>query len=403
MRRPRIRGLVAVGAVLLLVGLLAFLLGPDPIAVDTAVIKRGPMVVTVSSEGRTRVKEQYEVVAPIAGRLLRASLKAGDNVVAGETIIGTIEPPQPQFHDLRASAELKAKVRAAEASRGLAMADLERAKADLEFAKREHERNQSLSGIGAVSDRILQQSSRDAKMREAAVLIAESMVKQRASELELAKASQGSPGASDDIEGPRPASGIVLRAPVTGRILNVLKESEAIVSPGMPLMQLGDVTKIEVMLEMLSEDAIKVREGAVATIEGWGGRQLNARVRRIEPSGFTKISALGIEEQRVRVLLDFTDPPEAWQSLGNGFRANAKIAVWNGDNVLKVPMGALFRDGNRWASYVVVDNLAQLRHLEIDHLTDLEAEVVSGLTEGASVILHPSDRISGGTPVKRRL
>jgi HlyD family secretion protein len=403
MRRPRIRGVVAISAVLLLVGLLAFLLAPDPIAVDTAVVKRGPMVVTVSSEGRTRVKEQYEVVAPIAGRLLRVSLKAGDSVVAGETIIGTIEPPQPQFHDSRASAELKAKVQAADASRALAVADLERAKADLEFAKREYERNQSLSGIGAVSDRILQQSSRDAKMREAAVLIAESMVKQRVSELELAKASLGLPGAANPLEGSIPASGMVLRAPVTGRLLNVLKESESIVSPGMPLMQLGDVTQIEVMLEMLSEDAIKVREGAVAAIEGWGGRQLNARVRRIEPSGFTKISALGIEEQRVKVLLDFTDPPEAWQTLGNGYRANAKIVVWNSDNVLKVPMGALFRDGNRWASYVVVDNLAQLRHLEIDHFTDLEAEVVSGLPEGASVILHPSDRISAGTPVKPRL
>jgi HlyD family secretion protein len=375
------------------------LFAPDPIAVDTALARHGPIIVTVSSEGRTRVKEQYEVAAPLAGRLLRVGLKAGDSVVAGETIIGTIEPPQPQFHDSRLSAELEAKVRAADAARALALADLERAKADFQFAKREYERNRSLSTIGAIADRMLQQSERDAKMREAAVTVAESVVKQRVSELESARASLGVPSGTD---GALIGHNVEVRAPVSGRVLNVLKESESIVSPGMPLIQLGDVTKLEVMLEMLSEDAVKVREGASATLEGWGGKQLNAQVRRIEPSGFTKVSALGIEEQRVRVLLDFTDPPETWQTLGNGYRVNAKIVIWNHDNVLKVPMGGLFRDGNRWACFVITDNSAQLRHLEIGHFTDTEAEVVDGLADGASVILHPSDRISGGTPVKSR-
>jgi HlyD family secretion protein len=399
MRLPRLRGFVAIGSAALLFGLLAVLFAPDPIAVDTALARHGPMTVTVSSEGRTRVKEQYEVAAPLAGRLLRVRLKAGDSVVAGETIIGIIEPPQPQFHDSRLSAELEAKVRAADAARALALADLERAKADFQFAKREYERNRSLSTIGAIADRMLQQSERDAKMREAAVTVAESVVKQRVSELESARASLGVPSGTD---GALIGHNVEVRAPVSGRVLNVLKESESIVSPGMPLIQLGDVTKLEVMLEMLSEDAVKVREGASATLEGWGGKQLNAQVRRIEPSGFTKVSALGIEEQRVRVLLDFTDPPETWQTLGNGYRVNAKIVIWNHDNVLKVSMGGLFRDGNRWACFVITDNSAQLRHLEIGHFTDAEAEVVDGLAEGASVILHPSDRISGGTPVKSR-
>ena len=399
MRLPRIRGLFAILAAVLVVGLLAVLFAPDPIAVEIAVAKRGPMVVTVSSEGKTRVKEQYDVNAPIAGRLLRVGLKAGDNVVAGKTVIGTIEPPQPQFHDSRSNAELEAKVRASEAGRALAMADLERAKADFKFAQREQERNQELSKIGAVPDRILQQSDRDAKMREAAVTVAESAVNQRISELELAKASLGAP---TDIEGPLTAPSLEVRAPVSGRVLNVLKESESIVAPGMPIIQLGDVTKLEVMLEMLSEDAVKVREGASATLEGWGGKELTARVRRVEPSGFTKISALGIEEQRVRVLLDFIGPPETWQVLGNGYRVNAKIVIWNGDNIVKVPMGSLFRDGNRWACYVVSENSAHLTHLEIGHFTDAEAEVLDGLVEGASVILHPSDRISNGIPVKAR-
>lgn len=402
MRLPLIRGFVVISVTALLIGLLAVVFAPDPIIVDTALAKRGPMVVTVSSEGKTRVKEQYEVAAPIAGRLLRVGLKAGDRVIAGETIIGTIEPPQPQFHDARVNAELEAKVRAADASKGLALADLERAKADFEFAKREQERNRTLSTIGAISDRILQQVDRDFKMREAAVVVAENVVKQKVSELELAKASLSVPSASSAIEGPLPAPNLEVRAPVSGRVLNVLKESESIVSPGMPLIQIGDVTKLEVMLEMLSEDAVKVREGTSATLEGWGGKRLNAKVRRVEPSGFTKVSALGIEEQRVRVLLDFTDPPETWQALGNGYRVNAKIAIWSGDNILKVPMGSLFRDGNRWASYVVSGNTALLAHLEIGNFTDAEAQVLEGLAEGAAVILHPSDRVTTGAPVKAR-
>jgi len=400
MRILRIRSLIAIGIAALLIWLLAVLFAPDPVAVDVARAGHGPMVVTVSSEGKTRVKEQYEVVAPLAGRLLRVSLKAGDKVVAGETIIGTIEPPQPQFHDSRSKAELEAKVRAAEATYAVAVADLERVKADFEFAKREQDRNRTLSTIGAVSERILQQSERDARMREAALLVAENVVKQRASELESAKASLFAPSVADEL--PVAPQNVEVRAPVSGRVLNVLKESESIVSPGMPLVQLGDVTKLEVMLEMLSEDVVKIREGTPAKLEGWGGEQLNARVRRVEPFGFTKVSALGIEEQRVRVLLDFTDPPETWQILGHGYRVNAKIVVWKGDNVLKVPMGALFRDGNRWVTYVIVDNSAQRVPLEVGHLTDTDAEILGGLDDGAQVILHPSDRISSGTPIKPR-
>lgn len=400
MRLLRIRSLVAIGAAALLIGLLVVLFSPDPIAVDVARAGHGPMVVTVSSEGKTRVKEQYEVDAPLAGRLLRLNLKAGDKVVAGETIIGIINPPQPQFHDSRLKTELEAKAHAAKAAHAVALADLERVKADFEFAKREQDRNNALSKIGAVSERILQQSERDAKVREAALLVAENIVKQRASELESAKASLVAPNVIDEPLVAPPS--VEVRAPVSGRVLNVLRENESIVSPGMPLIQLGDVTKLEVMLEMLSEDSVKVHEAASAKLEGWGGEQLNARVRRVEPFGFTKISALGIEEQRVRVLLDFTDSPETWQMLGHGYRVNAKIVVWKDDNVLKVPIGALFRDGNRWATYVIFNNSAQLRHLEVGHLTETDAEILDGLADGAQVILHPSDRITSGIPIKVR-
>lgn len=399
MRRRGLRGLLftAAGAVAIL--LLAVLFAPTPISVDSAAVRRGDMIVTVSAEGKTRVKEQYELVAPIAGKLLRLTLKAGDPVIANETVVFTIEPPQPQFHDSRSNAELEAKLRAAEAAHDHAAAELERAKADNEFAKREMERAKDLSHIGAVSDRVLQQTERDAKVREAAVQVAENIVKQRVSEVELARASLTGPGS---LEGPNTVHALEVRSPINGRVLNVLKESEMIVNPGMPIVQLGDIGNLEVMLEMLSEDAVKVQEGAKASLEGWGGQGLTAKVRRVEPAGFTKISALGIEEQRVRVLLDFLDPPSQWQPLGAGYRISAKIGVWSAEGVLKVPLGGLFRDGNRWACYLIRNGAAELVHLTIGHLNDAEAEVLEGAKEGDLVILHPSDRIAGGIPVRSR-
>jgi HlyD family secretion protein len=182
----------------------------------------------------------------------------------------------------------------------------------------------------------------------------------------------------------------------------VLKESETIVTPGMPILKIGDVRSLEVVLEMLSENAVKVREGASAVLDGWGGKQLNARVRRVEPFGFTKVSALGIEEQRVKVYLDFVDEPTEWQSLGDGYRITAHIVIWEGDNVLKLPIGALFRDGNRWAAFVAGDERAQLQHVGVGRVNNNEAEVLNGLREGTMVILNPSDRVTNGALVRPR-
>jgi HlyD family secretion protein len=386
-------------APVVLAGALAILFAPSPMIIDTGAVTRGPMTVTVASEGKTRVKDLYEVAAPLNGKLLRIGIKAGDKVVADDTVVATIEPPQPQFHDIRARADLEAKVRTAEATREVAKADVERVRADLEFARSEVERKKSLSQSGVESIRGLQQSDRDVKMREAALIVAQKALKQRESELESAKAMLIVPGANGRAE---TDPWVEVRSPVSGRVLNVLKESETIVSAGMPLIAIGDPAKIEVMLEMLSEDAVKVREGATAKLEGWGGEQLNGRVRRVEPFGFTKISALGIEEQRVRVLLDFTDPIEVWSTLGHGYRINAKIVVWEGAEVLKLPVGALFRHGNNWAVYVVKSGLAERRQITIGHLNDVEAEILSGLAAGDQVILHPSDRVTDGALVQAR-
>jgi HlyD family secretion protein len=369
------------------------------VPVDVAVAIIGPMSVTVLSEGKTRVADHYEVVAPLGGRLLRIDIKAGDEVVANKTLIATIEPPQPQFNDVRSRASLAAKVRAAEALYALAEAEIEHAQARYTFALADLARSRSLTARGATSARSLEQAELEVKTQHAALNVAEKTRTQRRFELESASAALIGPSATP---GGGDKSCIEVRSPVDGRVLNVVRESEMIVAPGIALVEIGDPARLEVVLEMLSEDAVKVREGAPAILEGWGGEHLQARVRRIEPFGYTKISALGIEEQRVRVRLDFLDPPQAWRTLGHGYRVSARIVTWEEANVLRLAAGALFRDGNAWAVYAVAGSTAQLRHVVVGHLNGLEAEVLEGLSPGEQVILHPSDRIATGTPVAPR-
>lgn len=397
MRLFTVRNLLILGGGAATIALLGGLLAPVPLETNLAQAKRGPMTVTVSGEGWTRVKDEYEVAAPIGGRLLRSAFKAGDPVKAGQ-VVAVIEPPQPQFHDFRSQEELQGKAKAAEALHSLAVADLERTRAEHEYAKRKLDRSRVLTDKNVVSTGNLDEAERDARTREAAVFVAENVLKQRVAELEAAKAALAAPRLNEPPKVAQPPVEVV--SPVSGRVLLVMRESETIVTPGMPIMKIGDITKLEVMLEMLSENAVKAREGAPAVLDGWGGKQLNARVRRIEPFGYTKISALGIEEQRVKVLLDFTDAPSEWQMLGTGFRMTAHIVTWQAKDVLKIPVSALFRDGNRWAAFVVSDHRAHLQHLAVGHINDTEAEILSGLTEKAEVILNPSDRITDGAVVR---
>ena len=398
-RSVRARTVAIVAALVLVLALLVVLFSPDPQLVDLASAARGDMAVTVSSEGRTRVKQEYQVTAPVGGRLLRVLLKAGDQVVANETLIATIEPPPPQFNDVRSQAENEARVHAAESALAQASVELERARSQLDFAEADVVRYKDLAARGVTPARSMEQYALEADVRRKALVIAQRAVDQKTSELQQIKASLMGPSGEQSAEQQRP---IEVRSPITGRVLNVLQESETVVQPGQTILTMGDPKKIEVMLEMLSEDAVKVREGDTATLEGWGGAPLHMRVRRIEPFGYTKISALGIEEQRVHVLLDFTDPPEKWASLGHGFRVVGKVQIWDGKQVLKLPMGALFRDGDRWAVYKVDDGRARLQHVDLGHLNETEAEVLGGVDAGDQVILHPSDRISDGVPVRQR-
>jgi HlyD family secretion protein len=387
---------------LLLAAGLVYAFRPQPVPVDFATVERGTLTVTVDEEGETRVRDVYVLSAPVSGRMRRVEAEAGDRVVAGETILAEIEPIDPTLLDVRTQSEAQAAVRAAEAARDLASAEVERAEANLDFARTELRRHQNLMDRGAASERELDAARREFRTARAALDTARAALQERIFELDRARARLVSPLQTHERQG-ECSECIPVRAPVSGRVLRVVRESEGPVASGEPLIEIGDPSELEVGVDLLSADAVKVQAGDRAVFEEWGGDEpLHARVRRVEPYGFTKISALGIEEQRVNVILDFTDPREKWEALGHGYRVEARIVLWEGDDVLKLPLSALFRDGERWAVFAVEDGVARLRHVERGRHTGLEAEILSGLEEGQRVVLYPSNRVADGVPVVAR-
>jgi HlyD family secretion protein len=358
------RNLVLSAIVVLVVGALVYAFQPQPVPVDLAEVSRGALQVTVDDEGRTRVKEIYVVSAPVAGRVLRIDRHVGDPVKAGETVLATIQPTAPTFLDPRGRAQAEATVHAAEAALQLAEAELTRAQAELEFARSDLARARKLASGDTISRKALDNAQRAFKTSNAAVAAAEATLRVKTFDLETARASLIEPG-SEVATRREEGCCVSVRAPVDGSVLRLVQESEAVIAAGAPLVEIGDPRDLEVVVDLLSRDAVRVREGAEVAIDEWGGEAAVAgRVRRIEPTGFTKVSALGIEEQRVNVIIDFTDPPAHWQSLGHGYRVEAHIVVWQGGNVLTVPVSALFRHGEAWAVFVLADGRAQLREVE---------------------------------------
>jgi len=401
-----------IGGLLLAVLIFAALplLAPKPPEFDIYRVAKGPLKVQVSEEGKTRVKDLFIVSAPISGVLQRVELDVGAPLVAGETVLSTIQATQPRFHDLREASELKARLAQANAQYDLAKADVERVKAELAFAESELKRNQDLVKKRAVTDRDLESAELGVRTKKAALIVAENSVKAKAAEIEVAKAALIAPGAGNGAGseagnggsaaapvGPPPETKII--APISGVLLRKDKESEGTVPAGEPLFEIGNTNVLEIQVEMLSQDAAKVRAGAHATLTDWGGdRDLKAIVKRVEPWGFTKISALGIEDQRVNVILDFDEPPEALEKLqlAHGYRVNVSVDVWE-EEVLRLPIGAMFRSGNQWAVYAVGgQGIVTLQKVEIGHMNNQYAEILSGLQERSAVILHPSDRVQEG-------
>ncbi|MGY6627735.1 MAG: efflux RND transporter periplasmic adaptor subunit [Oceanicaulis sp.] len=394
----RFRTLFWAGAGLVLAALLAWALAPRPVPSDFADVMRGPLAATVSAEGRTRVREVYSVSAPLAGRLLRVDKKVGDPVEAGETV-AVLLPVDPVLLDARTRTEAEAALRSAEALLGFAEADLNRAEAEAEYARNELERFETLAARGTVSQGALDRARLQSRSAQAALQTARSTVRARQAERDASAARLAPP--EDTGAGP---DGVVrLTSPITGRVLSVAQISETVLGPGQLVMELGDPVDLEIVAEVLSEDAVRIGEGAPAMIEAWGGdRNLRAEVRRVEPFGARRVSALGVEEQRVNVILDLLDAWEDWSMLGHGYRVRPRIEIWRDDDALQIPVAALFRHEGAWAVFVVDGGRAQLRSVEAGRNDRRNAQILSGLQPGDQVVLYPSDRIRDGVRVRAR-
>ncbi len=383
------------------VAALAYSFQPQPLAVDLAEVQTGSLAVTLDGEGQTRVKDIYVVSAPVAGRKLRITKKVGEPVEANRTVLAAIEPSDPIFLDVRSTAEANARIKAAQAARTLAQAELKRYTAELDFAKAELRRAEALVKRGTISKRDLERAELDMRTKEAAVSTARAALRVKNFDLEMAKAALIDSDKSKG--GTGTACCVNVHAPINGNILRVVIESAAVVPAGAPLLEVGDPENLEIVVDLLSSDAVQVQLGDEVLIDDWGGGEtLKGRVRRVEPAGFTKISALGIEEQRVNVLIDFAEQPVRYQRLGHGFRVETRIVIWRGKNILKVPMSALFREGDEWAVFTVQGKAARLQTLKIGRSNGEYAEVLEGLAAGERVVQHPSDVIVDGTEVVRR-
>jgi len=374
---------------------------PQAVPVDIEVAERGSLIVTVDEEGETRVRDVFVLSAPVAGRMLRIEAEAGDEVIANETVIAEIEPVDPTFLDLRSEAQAQAAVRAAESAKTLAQAEVDQAAAELEFARAEVERARELIIDNTISQRALDDAERNNKTSKAAYATTLAGLQVRNFELERARAKLLSPAESRQRRGD--CECVPISAPVDGRVLRVLQESEGVVSAGEPLLEIGDPADLEIVVDLLSADAVKVVAGQRVVIEGWGGENSVAgRVRRVEPFGFTKISALGIEEQRVNIIIDFTSPREQWARLGHGYQVDLRIVLWEGADVIKLPLTALFRDGDQWAVFVESAGRAERRKVELGRRNGLEAEVIEGIEVGEQVVMHPGDKVVDGVRVRTR-
>lgn len=405
--RAVLRTILPLLAIAGLFGAIVWSFWPQPAAVEVDTVRRGPLRVTVDDDGKTRIKERYVVSAPLGGKLLRIDLDPGDAVVAGTTPLATIAPSDPELLDARALAQAEAKVKAAEAALSRVDPVLERAQVELEFAKRELARLQQLSGTlesRAVSTERLEQAEMLFRARQQDYRAATFARDIAEFELAMARAAllhvQPRPACAAN---PATTNAFRILSPIDGRVLRIFQESATVVLPGTRLLELGDPSDLEIEVDVLSSDAVNIRPGAKASLEQWGGEgPLEATVRRVEPSAFLKISALGVEEQRVNVILDLNDPPERRPTLGDGFRVEARIVIWETDRVLQVPTGALFRYRGDWATFVVQRDRAVLRTVKVGHRNSLAAEVVTGLSEGDQVILHPSDKVRDGVAVRVR-
>ncbi len=370
-----------------------------PVDMDTVTKKR--MTLTVGDEGETQVVDVFVVSAPTAGRLRRIEAEPGDPVIAGETIVAELEPTESQLLDPRTEAEAEAQLNAALSSATLAEAELEKAEAELKFAQSELDRSRELAVKGTLSERDLDAAERSFETRAADLGVAQANMQVRRYELQRLQSRLMSP---EEMSQQRETCVcLTLHSPIDGKILRVLRESEGFVSAGEALIEVGNPERLEIQVDLLSTDAVKVSVGSAAIVENWGGASpLMARVRRVEPFGFTKTSALGIEEQRVKVILDLTSPRESWQALGHGYQVDVRIVLWEEDDIMTLPLTALFRDEGDWTVFVVEEGRALKRRVEVGINNDESAQILSGIEPGEAFVVYPGIGLADGARIVAR-
>jgi HlyD family secretion protein len=367
---------------------------PKPLPAESAVAAHGAMKVTVDEDGQARVKDRYVVSAPLAGSLARIELDPGDGVKEKQ-VLAHIAPVQPALLDTRSKASAEARLAQAVAAQKQSQVQIERAQTNFDLSKTELERNQKLFEKGAGSRQALETAELNERRSTAELESQRFGARVAEFEVDMARAALVRlPGSRET------GSQLEIPSPVSGRVLKVMHKSEGVVQPGTQLLEVGDPAALEVVVDVLTSDAARIAPGAPVVLDRWGGNPIEGRVRRVEPSAFTRLSALGVEEQRVNVLIDLTSLRDQWTALGDGYRVEAHITVWDAPDVVRVPASAVFRQENGWALFQVADGRAKLTKVELGQRTTREVQVVKGLNGGEKVIVHPSDKIADGVKVR---
>ncbi|KGF70481.1 RND transporter [Hoeflea sp. BAL378] len=394
-----VRSLAGLAAAAVIGGAFYVAFGETPVLVDLATVTTAPLQVTVEDDGVTRIRNVYAISSPIAGHLDRITYSVGDRIGEGESI-ARIHPLDPPFLDTRTRTELMASIDAARSSIAVAEVELTRARTARDLASASHARAEKLAATNIVPASELERLLGEVELAQAQVKSAEAMIALRRAELASAQARLTQPGQTP-ISVANGECCIDIVSPINGIILSLNAKSEQPATVGQLIAEVGDPADLEITVDVLSADAVRVRPGSRALITGWGGTEtLEATVERIEPSAFTKVSALGISEQRVNAVIALAEPPPA--ELGHGFRVIVNLITWSSDGVLQVPVSALYRDGGDWAVFRMEDGKARVTRVEIGHMTDRRAEILSGLKDGDRVILYPGDSLEDGSLIEDR-
>lgn len=387
---------IALALILILVGWGLFAgFRPQVVEVDSGKAIRAPLRIIVEQEGRTRVVERYVIAAPVNAFARRVTLKVGDEIGRGD-VLAELESVRADMLDRRRRSEAEARIKAAESGVLAAVLRAGAAASSAQLAEKELQRMRALRSSGHVSAAAEDRAASAAELATAELGSARSAVSVAGHESDAARAQLGFTAIGS-------AERVSVRSPVSGQVLKIVHQSEGTVAAGQPLLEIGDPHALEAEVEVLSADAVRIHVGTRVIFERWGGEgELKGSVRVVEPVGFTKVSALGVEEQRVRVIVTFTSEPAKWRRLGDGYRVEASFIVWESDDVLQIPASALFRDGGDWAVFSVEQGRAVKRRVHIGKRSGLAAQVLSGIRVGEQVIVHPDDRVKDGVRVVTR-